>query len=129
LVGLIATDGCLINNGRAAVITAKDKKFLMKIRGALGFQCGIRRKRGFSGTFGYDLRIGRKLFYTKLLQIGLTPRKSLTIGKLDVPDAGLGDFLRGVIDGDGNIRRWKHPSNNREQWAVRIVSASIPFLQ
>ena len=34
-----------------------------------------------------------------------------------------------MIDGDGNIRRWQHPTNGREQWSVRIVGASQPFLQ
>ena len=39
------------------------------------------------------------------------------------------DFLRGVIDGDGNIRRWQHPTNGREQWAVRIYGASGAFIR
>ena len=61
--------------------------------------------------------------------IGLTPRKSLTIGRLFVPESYFHDFLRGAIDGDGNIRRWRHPTNGREQWTVRLVGCSEPFLR
>lgn len=53
----------------------------------------------------------------------------MTIPALAVPDHGFADFLRGVIDGDGNIRRWQHPTNSREQWAVRIYGASEPFIR
>ena len=62
-----------------------------------------------------------------LLSIGLIPRKSLTLGTLKIPDQYFVDFLRGLIDGDGCIRRWLHPSNKREQWSLRIYSGSEPF--
>lgn len=37
--------------------------------------------------------------------------------------------MRGVIDGDGCIRRWIHPTNNREQWSLRIYSGSDVFIK
>ena len=77
---------------------------------------------------GYDFFIKRKALYEQLIALGLTPRKSLTLGSLEIPDHGFRDFLRGVIDGDGNIRRWIHPTNGREQWAVRIYGASESFI-
>ena len=30
---------------------------------------------------------------------------------------------------DGCIRRWVHPSNNREQWSLRIYSGSKEFIE
>ena len=130
LVGLVATDGCLINNGRRVTITAKDRRYLMQLRKMLGLKTKIARKRGgFGDTIGHDLNIGRKIFYNRLLEIGLTPRKSLTLGSLRVPPEEFQDFLRGVIDGDGSIRSWMHPTNGREQWSLRIVSASKPFVR
>lgn len=75
------------------------------------------------------MQIGSRVLYDRLLGIGLVPRKSLTIPALKIPDAGFRDFLRGVIDGDGNIHRWRHPTNGREQWTIRIYSASEPFLR
>lgn len=50
------------------------------------------------------------------------------MGVLEVPPLYFKDFLRGVIDGDGNVRRWIHPTNLHEQWEVRICSASHKFV-
>ena len=94
----------------------------------LGLQCRVGRVKGGYGHVAHRLQIGSRVLYDRLLAIGLTPRKSLTIQALAVPDHGFADFLRGVIDGDGNIRRWQHPTNGREQWALRIYGASEPFI-
>ncbi len=130
LVGLIATDGCLLSNRRAVVVTSKSEDFLLKLRDSLGLVMKIHRKRsGYTQAWGYDLVMKRVDLYEKLERIGLAPRKSATIGPLDVPDSGFADFLRGVIDGDGCIYRWIHPTNGREQWAVHVTGISRPFLQ
>ncbi|MEK7100592.1 MAG: hypothetical protein AAB921_00650, partial [Patescibacteria group bacterium] len=59
----------------------------------------------------------------------LTPRKSLTIGALNIPDAFFFDFLRGVFDGDGCFysyldKRWK----NSFMFYTDFVSASEAHL-
>lgn len=43
-----------------------------------------------------------------LESIGITPRKSLTISSLDLPNGHFEDFLRGIIDGDGTVRVHKN---------------------
>ena len=45
-----------------------------------------------------------------------------------MPTEHFSDFCRGLIDGDGNIRKWIHPTNGREQWVLRIYSASQDFM-
>ena len=45
-----------------------------------------------------------------------------------MPDEFFHDFLRGLIDGDGSIRKWIHFSNKREQWSLTICSPSISFM-
>lgn len=127
-MGLIATDGCLIESQKLVVVTSKDQAFLRQVREALGVGW-IRGKRSGYGAFGHDLLIKQKALYERLVAIGLTPRKSLTLKPLAVPDEWFHDFLRGVIDGDGNIRRWIHPTNGREQWTVRIYGASHAFIE
>lgn len=116
-------------NGRTVIIAAKDAAYLCQLRDALGLQCRVSQVKNGRGQIAHRLQIGSRVLYDKLLAIGLTPRKSLTIQPLAVPDHGFADFLRGVIDGDGNIRRWRHPTNGREQWAVRIYGASEPFIR
>ena len=124
LVGLIASDGCLSRDGRHIDITSKDKRFLVHIRSAAELSAGVAPK----GDGVYRIQIGSRELYRRLESLGLTPAKSLTIGPLKIPDIGFADFLRGVIDGDGNIRCWRHPTNGRVQWAVRVYSASRPFV-
>ena len=49
------------------------------------------------------MQIGDVRLYRWLQSIGLTPRKSLTLGPIDVPDAVLCHLLRGLLDGDGSV--------------------------
>lgn len=86
--------------------------------------------RGGSKEKNYSfLQFSDVKFYQYLLQLGLTERKSLTLGVLEIPQEYFPDFLRGVIDGDGSIFSWYHPTNGGEQWSVRIVSASKKFIE
>jgi hypothetical protein len=129
LVGLIATDGNLSPSGRHINITSKEYDYLEKLKRALGLQNKIGRKPNSQKQMSYQIQIANTNFYEFLLSIGLTPRKSLTLGVLRVPDEWFADFMRGVIDGDGNIRNWIHPSNGKEQWVLRIYSASHTFVE
>lgn len=130
LIGLIATDGNLSGDGRHISITSKDVAFLEQLKITLGLANKITMKgRGGHPEKKYGvLNLGDVRLYRYLLTIGLTPKKSLTIGKLSVPDSYFRDFFRGVIDGDGNIRHWIHPSNHCEQWELRVYSASLDFV-
>lgn len=129
LVGLILTDGNLSNDGRHICIVSKDTDLLMSLRKALRLEVKILIK-----SSGYNpkckctyIQFGHVQLYRKLTEVGLCPNKSLSLGKIDVPRDYFVDFLRGVIDGDGCIRRWTHPQNNNEQWELRITSAAPLF--
>lgn len=129
LVGLIASDGCLSSDGRHIDITAKDKEFLEGLKDFLGLNYKIGLKHNSSKRVYYHIQVANKKFYNFLLFVGLKPKKSLTLRALKIPRKYFVDFLRGLIDGDGCIRRWKHPLNNREQWSLRIYSGSENFLK
>lgn len=129
LIGLIATDGCLSSDGRHIDITSKDREFLERIKGVTGIGNRIGSKYGIRKQRAFRIQLANKKFYNFLLFIGLTPHKSLTVGSLNVSHKYFVDFLRGIIDGDGCIRRWTHPSNHREQWSLRIYSGSGIFIK
>ena len=129
LVGLIASDGCLCKDGRHIDITSKDQDFLQEIKERLGLISRVCIKNKNMNKQAYRIQIANKGFYNFLLSIGLMQNKSLIIGEIRVPDKFFIDFLRGVIDGDGCIRRWIHPSNNGEQWSLRIYSGSGAFIK
>jgi hypothetical protein len=128
LAGLVATDGCLSKSRRHVTLVAKDREFLEMIRE----RCRITNKvcEHFSGRgrLSHRINICGRSYWAELARIGLTPAKSKTVGALSVPDSMMPDFFRGVVDGDGSIRRWIHPGNGGEQWSLRVYSASPPFL-
>ena len=128
-VGLLATDGCLSSDGRHIDITAKDKDFLTKLNDRFVLSNKLSVKNKSKNNQAYCISFSNKNFYDFLVSIGLTPNKSLTLGEIKVPDEWFGYFLRGVIDGDGSIRSWLHPSNGIEQWSLRLYSASNTFIE
>jgi len=129
LIGLITTDGCLSSDGRHINITSKDYGFLNNLKDKLSFSNKIGVKNRGKINQGYYLDFSNRSLYDFLLSVGLTTNKSLIQDRIDVPSEFFSDFLRGVIDGDGSIRNWIHPSNKREQWSLRIYSASMLFIE
>ncbi len=112
-VGLIATDGCLSNDGRHIDFTSKDRSLVETFKKCLGLKNKIGTK-----TSGYNqkscprIEFGSVNFYKWLIKIGLSPRKSKTIAGLKIPNRYFFDFLRGSFDGDGSCYsywdpRWK----------------------
>lgn len=128
LVGLITSDGCLSKDGRHVDITAKEQGFLQLIKDSLRLESQVCIKNKNTSKQAYHIQIANKGFYEFLLSIGLMPNKSLILGQIKVPNQYFADFLRGLIDGDGCIRKWIHPSNKREQWSLRIYSGSGKFI-
>jgi hypothetical protein len=132
VIGLIATDGNLSIDKRHITITSKDRETLIAIKDALGFDAKktiSRKSRGTEKEKKYSaLQFSDVKLYKFLESIGLTQKKSLTLGPIKVPSKYFTDFLRGVIDGDGNIQETTHTSNGNIQWVLRIVSGSPHFL-
>lgn len=130
-VGLIASDGNLSSSGRHISFVSKDEELVRLFRMALNLKCKIgRTARGHEQEKKYfRAQFSSVHLYRILLGIGLTSRKSKTINELYIPDALFFDFLRGFIDGDGNIQEFKHPESKNPQLRVRLFSASRPFLE
>jgi hypothetical protein len=133
VVGLIATDGNLSNDGRHLSVSSQDIDLLETLRHCLRLDASITR---CSGSRCYRIQWGDRTFYDWLLSVGLMPAKSLTLGPLDVPDDYFADFVRGCIDGDGSIvtylDRFNTPKNPKyvyDRLFVSVVSGSPRFLQ
>lgn len=130
VIGLLVTDGCLSIDGCHIDFTSKDlgmveifKKYLN-----LNNKIGKKTRSNEKEKKYFRVQFGDKNFYEFLLNIGLSPHKSKTIGPLKISDNYFPDFLRGCIDGDGNIGIFWHPESRHPQLRVRIFSASKSFL-
>jgi hypothetical protein len=135
IVGLITTDGNLSKMGHGVTITSKDIDLLECARRCLALSNRVGWSSGGLGGGTYRLQWRSLVFYDWLVSIGLTPRKSLTIGPLAVPDAYFPDFFRGCIDGDGTVLVYtdryhatKKASYVYTRLYVSLVSASRPFV-
>ena len=77
----------------------------------------------------FVIQFGDRIFYDFLISLGITPAKSKTIASLKIPEKYFADFLRGCIDGDGDIDVHSHPESQHPQLRIRLVSASPKFLK
>ncbi len=113
-VGLIATDGCLVKDGRHIAFVSKDEDLMCVWLSCIGHdQLRYSRSTSRVGTTIYRIQVSDVRLYRFLLLIGLTPRKSLTLAGVDVPDEFFDDFVRGLLDGDGSIYLRRHRPTRR----------------
>ena len=131
-VGLITTDGSLSINGRHINLTSKDREQVVNFKKCLGLKhIKIGRKSsGYSKKkLYYQVQFGDVLFYKWLMDLGLKPNKSKTLGSLTIPDQYFFDFLRGCFDGDGSINAYWDPRwHSSFMFYLNFVSASPQFL-
>lgn len=114
-VGLITSDGCLSKDGRHIDFTSKDLEQIVNFKKILNLRTNIDFKssgRGQEDRLYYRIQFGDVKLYRFLLSIGITPRKSKTLGSVKVPARYFRDYLRGHFDGDGSTNsywdpRWK----------------------
>ncbi len=101
-IGLLVTDGCLSKDGRHVLFVSKEIEQINNFKLSLGLNTpvGIVYS-GYDGQPAFRIQFSDVEFYNFLLDIGVTPKKSLTLGKLSIPDEYFFDFLRGCFDGDG----------------------------
>lgn len=128
-IGLLATDGCLVQATTLIDLTSTDREQLLNFNKCIGIDIKIGVKKSSLGKKIMRVQIKNKIFYEFLLLIGLTPAKSKTIGAIDIPDKYFFDFLRGCFDGDGSFysywdKRWK----SSFMFYTEFASASPKFI-
>lgn len=131
-IGLLVTDGSLSTNGRHIDFTSKDIQQIKNFMHALKIthlKIGKKINSKNKEKNCFRVQIGDVHFYAWLVSIGITSRKSKTIGAVEIPPQYFFDFLRGVFDGDGSFYsyydlRWK----SSFMFYISFTSASIEFV-
>jgi len=136
LVGLTATDGCLYSGARKLNFKSSDRDLVATYLDLLGRTNRVKSTRTRSGGTVYFAEFGDAPLYRWFQSIGLSPRKSLTLGAIDVPDEHLLPLARGLLDGDGTIvnKTYRADTTRRpdyywEYLITRFSSASRPHLE
>ncbi len=126
--GLMASDGCLYNDGRHINITSKDLEIIDNVRNIVNASTKVTTKLGQYHTSTYNFTFGDVALYDFLFEAGITPHKSKTIQSVTVPDKYYPDFLRGLFDGDGTVYGYLEPYWGCHKYYVGFYSASYNFL-
>ena len=143
VLGLIFADGAVEDTRRSSrtcyiQLTSKDKQLLCQVKTALSSKHKLRKRKNRLANFRgksylcaevYNLRIGNKVMYGDLLDLGVTPRKSLAMRFPDIPSEFLSFFLRGYFDGDGNLSLHKSVVRNVLRLRLAFTSGSKNFLK
>ncbi len=128
-IGLLAADGCLSGDGLLIDLTSKEKEQLVNYSKCLEIKYKVGVKSINKGKKYWRVQFKNRLFYDFLLSIGLTQRKSLTLGKLLIPKGYFFDFLRGCFDGDGHSYSYWDPRwRSSFMFYVGFTSASKVFI-
>lgn len=130
-IGLIASDGCLSSDGRHLLLVSKDIEQIRNIQKCLklGAKIGVHTSgKRYDNRLYHRVQWGDVVLYQFLLGIGLTSKKSLTLGALHVPDEYFFDFLRGCFDGDGSFYSYFDPRwKSSFMFYINFASASVKF--
>lgn len=115
-LGFIAADGCLASSVKSIDINLayKDKNHLEKFRDIISPQRPIYLTKRKEITF--CIRSDR--IYDKLLSLGMTPRKSLTLQFPNIPDDVIHHFIRGYSDGDGSFYIDRRNYGTYLRWSI-----------
>jgi len=138
VLGYFAADGSMLVNRRGSCFiefTSTDRILLEYVRTVSGSDHLIteRPKRSEHWKKQYRLQIGSKEWFGDLTALCFIQGKSKTLRFPDVPDAFLGDFVRGYFDGDGcvYIGHLKFSDRTQKRWILQTLftSGSRPFLE
>jgi len=138
VLGFIYADGAVEDcreSSRTCYLsmTNTDLRLLEKIRDVMSSNHNIYVRKGGSVIIRgrkynqkdcHVFRIGNKMMYQDLINIGLCPRKSLIIALPDIPANLFNYFLRGYFDGDGCI----HIEKIKMRMRIIFTSGSKVFL-
>jgi hypothetical protein len=108
-------------------ISQKEPELLEKVRAQMDSNAlmSFREKRGVAGAV-HELVIANATVCADLRQLGVTPKKSLTINFPPMPPHVVRDFVRGCWDGDGSV--YLNEKNLRMPRAS-FISGSKDFIE
>lgn len=138
VLGYFYADGGLEDSpnmrGKYIRFTSTDFELLEMVRNLMGSKHSIYKRDPKQKTHKvkYLLRIGNSSMYQNLIELGLYPKKSLTIQLPKVPKRYFRHFVRGYFDGDGCVSiersRLKDNSFSIKRLHTSFTSGSNDFL-
>lgn len=136
IVGLTATDGCLVTGRRKINFKSGDRQLVGTYLRLLGRKNRVKSHPTATGGTAYYTQFHDSALYEWFRSTGLTPRKSLTIGSISAPDEFIFPLARGLLDGHGSVINetyradiGRRPDYFWEYLITSFKSASRPHLE
>lgn len=138
VLGYFASDGTMYKNKRGScyiAFTSIDRELIESIKKIMRVSNKVEYYKAKVVRWNprYTLQIGSKKVFNRLLSLGFTPNKSLTLKYPPIPNQMLGHFLRGYFDGDGCAEFASYKRKNRPSlqkvFNIRIRSGSEIFIK
>lgn len=130
VLGLLITDGYLgdrVGKKRAfqVQLVLTDREIIEAVARTIGFGGKLyhRPPHGLGKKDKWGIKFGNRTTFERLVELNVTPRKSLTMQMPPVPDHLFGHFFRGVFDGNGGL------SQSENGRMLRVVGASLSFMR
>lgn len=126
--GWLLTDGSIDESSGHIKLALKqdDKPLLQKIKSVMSFEGNIYDGGHKDGRKYSCLTICRKSMAEDLFRLGMARKnKTFNTSMPNVPDDLFWDFMRGVVEGDGNIA---HRTGNTDAMCVTITGATRQFM-
>jgi hypothetical protein len=134
--GLAATDGNLSGDKRHLTFDSNDAELVELFLQCVGRPINYGPRTTRTGGIAYRAAFSDVELYRWFVAIGLTPAMSLTLGRIEVPDAFLLPVVRGLLDGDGSVVNFVHaptkrlyPNYRYERLMAQFNSASRAHLE
>lgn len=107
ILGYFAADGSMYKNPRGGhyiSFTSCDLELIQTVKRVLKVANRIEtyQSKHLNWKLRYNLQIGSKIVFKKLLELGFTPTKSLSLVFPTISHNFVHHFIRGYFDGDGN---------------------------
>lgn len=128
VLGYFAADGSMIrhkNGGCFVEFTTTDRCLLeqLKLMTNASQKISTRTYRHPHWKAQYRMQVGSREWFSDLLRLGFTPRKSKTMRLPRIPDECFGDFMRGYFDGDGCVYFKQHWVRARDRYCWVFTSS------
>ena len=125
ILGYFAADGTMYRNKRGSyyiAFTSCDFELIQIAKRILKVSNRIEtyQSKHQNWNLRYNLQIGSKVVFKKLLELGFTPAKSLSLVFPSISDKFVHHFIRGYFDGDGNAYYKLSKRGNRNGYAKHL---------
>ncbi len=133
VLGYFAADGSMLRNKRGAhfiEFTTTDRILLRHLLTTTNsnhkVQTRSRKGKKANWKIQYRIQIGSKEWFTDLIALGFTERKSLSLCFPLIPKSCVAHFIRGYFDGDGCVyfQHLKYADRVKKRWVLQTLFTS-----